>query len=49
MIAKRNGASLVIINLTETPHDHLADVVINEMDGEVLSSVIKKAKEKLAK
>lgn len=49
MIAKRAGAKLVIINLTETPHDHLADVVINEMAGEVLSSVIKKVKEKLSK
>jgi NAD-dependent deacetylase len=49
MIAKRAGARLVIINLTDTPHDHLADVVINEKTGEVLSQSVAKAKEKLQK
>jgi NAD-dependent deacetylase len=47
MIAKRHGARLVIINLTGTPHDHLADIVINEKTGEVLSRSIERAKEKL--
>ena len=49
MIAKRAGAKLVIINLTDTPHDHLADVVINEKTGEVLTQSVAKAKEKLPK
>ena len=47
MIAKRSGAKLVIINLTETPHDRLADIVINEKTGETLSQSVAKAKEKL--
>lgn len=45
LIAKRGGARLVIINLTPTPHDHHADVVINEMAGTVLSRVMAKVKE----
>ena len=47
VIAKRSGARLVIINLTDTPHDHLADIVINEKTGEVLSEAVARAKEKL--
>ena len=49
IIAKRSGAKLVIINLDETPHDHLADIVINEKTGEVLTKSVARAKEKLLK
>ena len=38
--AKRGGARLVIFNLTPTPHDSHADVVINEKTGESLSKVV---------
>jgi len=48
VIAKRGGARLVILNLTETPHDHHADVVIAEKTGETLSRIVALAKEKLS-
>lgn len=48
VIAKRAGAKLVIINLTETPHDHYADIVITEKTGETLSQVVTRLTEKLA-
>ena len=38
-IAKTSGAALVIINKTETPLDDLADLVIRESIGEVLSGL----------
>jgi NAD-dependent deacetylase len=47
LLAKRSGARLVIINLTETPHDGYADVVISEKTGEALSRIIARAREKL--
>jgi NAD-dependent deacetylase len=46
LIAKDNGARLVIINLTETPHDRFADVVINEKIGYVLPLVVEQVKAK---
>ncbi len=45
--AKRNGARLVILNLTPTPHDHYADIVISEKTGETLSQIVARAKAKL--
>jgi NAD-dependent deacetylase len=39
IIAKRNGAKLVIITLSDTPHDAYADVVINEKTGPTLSRI----------
>lgn len=48
VIAKRNGARLVILNLTETPHDRYADVVINEKTGETLDKVLTSVKQKLS-
>ncbi len=48
LLAKHGGARLVILNLTETPHDHHADVIIKEKTGEALSKIVAKAKEKLA-
>jgi NAD-dependent deacetylase len=49
LIAKRNGARLVIMNLTPTPHDAHADVVVNEKTGETLTKIINKVKTLLAK
>jgi len=48
VIAKRSGARLVILNLTPTPHDGHADVVIGEKTGETLARIVKRAREKLA-
>jgi len=48
LIAKENGARLVIINLTPTPHDHYADIVINEKTGPVLSKIADRVKAKLS-
>ena len=45
--AKRSGARLVILNLTGTPHDSQADVVIAEKTGETLSRIVALVKEKL--
>ncbi|MFC1965042.1 NAD-dependent deacetylase [Chloroflexota bacterium] len=47
LIAKDNGAKLAIINLTSTPHDRYADIVINEKTGEVLPKVVEQVKAKL--
>jgi NAD-dependent deacetylase len=44
--AVQAGARLVIINLTETPLDHRADVVINARAGETMAGILKKVKEK---
>jgi NAD-dependent deacetylase len=38
--AKRNGAFLVIINLSETPYDELCDVLIRAMAGQVLPHIV---------
>lgn len=47
LIAKTNGAGLVIINLTPTPHDQYADVVIYEKTGQILSQIVEQVKAKL--
>jgi len=49
LIAKRSGAKLVIMNLTPTPHDSQADVVINEKSGETLTKIIARVKKILGK
>jgi NAD-dependent deacetylase len=38
--AKRAGATLVIVNLTETPHDAHADLVIKGSAASVLSALV---------
>jgi NAD-dependent deacetylase len=38
--AKQSGASLVIVNRTETPLDDVADIVVRESIGESLSQVL---------
>ena len=47
VLAKNSGARLVILNLTSTPHDNHADVVINEKTGETLSRIVEQVKSKL--
>ena len=41
LIAKRNGAVLVIVNIDPTPLDDRADLVINDSASKVLSKLIK--------
>jgi len=47
LIAREHGARLVIINLTSTPHDPCADVIINEKSGGVLSRIVDIVRTKL--
>jgi NAD-dependent deacetylase len=47
MIARQNGAKLVIITLSETPYDGYADAVINEKTGPTLSRITEHVKTKL--
>lgn len=47
LIAKHNGAKLVIINLTPTPHDAYADIVIHGKTGEMLPQIVEQVKAKL--
>jgi NAD-dependent deacetylase len=39
IIARDHGAKLVIITLSNTPHDNYADVIINEKTGTTLTSL----------
>jgi NAD-dependent deacetylase len=48
LIAKDNGARLIIINLTPTPHDSYADIVIHSKTGPVLSQIVEQVKAKLS-
>jgi len=47
LVAKRNGAKLVIINRDPTPYDHMADIVIHGQAGPVMASVLEKLKQGL--
>ena len=47
LLARDSGAKLVIVNLTPTPHDRYADIVINEKTGETLSQIVEQVKAKL--
>lgn len=47
IIAKNNGAKLVIVNLTPTPHDGYADIVIHKKLGQSLSQAVERVKRKL--
>jgi len=47
LVAKRNGARLVIINRDPTPHDEMADMVIHGQAGSVMASVLEKVKQEL--
>ncbi|MFC1961727.1 NAD-dependent deacetylase [Chloroflexota bacterium] len=49
LIAKERGAKLVIVNLSPTPHDHYADVIINEKTGVTLPPIVTAVRAKLGK
>jgi NAD-dependent deacetylase len=49
LIAKQNGAKLVIITLSDTPHDHYADAVINDKTGPTMSRITESVKARLKK
>ena len=46
LTAKTNGAKLIIVNLSETPHDRYADIVINEKLGDTLTQIVELVKAK---
>jgi NAD-dependent deacetylase len=46
LVAKRNGAKLVIINRDPTPYDPMADIVIHGQAGPVMAGILEKVKEK---
>jgi NAD-dependent deacetylase len=47
LVAKRNGAKLVIINRDPTPYDDMADIVIHGQAGPTMASILEKVKEGL--
>ena len=48
LYAKQSGAKLVIVNLTATPSDRIADVVIHGSAGEVMGRVVAEVKQRLS-
>jgi NAD-dependent deacetylase len=46
LTAKESGARLIIINLTPTPHDPYADIVIHDKTGPALSQIVERVKAK---
>jgi NAD-dependent deacetylase len=49
LTAKRHGGKLVIINMSSTPHDAYADMVINGKAGEIMPQLVDELKELLSK
>ena len=47
LVAKQNGARLVIINRDPTPYDDMADAVIHGQAGTTMAGILKKLREKL--
>jgi len=47
LVAKRNGARLVIINRDPTPYDDMADIVIHSQAGPTMASVLEYVKKEL--
>ena len=47
LVAKRNGARLVIINRDPTPYDDMADVVIHGQAGPIVASILREVKKGL--
>jgi NAD-dependent deacetylase len=45
--AKANGAKLIILNLTPTPQDGYADIVIHKKIGQTLPQIVEKVKKRL--
>jgi NAD-dependent deacetylase len=48
LLAKQHGATLIILNLTDTPHDRYADIIIREKTGATLSRVMERLRDRLA-
>lgn len=48
LYAKQSGAGLVIINMTPTPTDRIADVVIQAAAGEVMGRILQAVKQRLS-
>jgi NAD-dependent deacetylase len=48
LYAKQSGARLVIVNLSETPADGIADVVIHAAAGEVMGRILAQVRQRLA-
>ena len=48
LYAKQSGAKLVIVNLTPTPSDRIADVVIHASAGEVMGRILAEVKQRLS-
>ncbi len=47
LVAKRNGAKLVIINRDPTPYDEMADIVIHGQAGSTMASILECVKREL--
>jgi NAD-dependent deacetylase len=47
VVAKRNGAKLVIINRDPTPYDHMADIVIHGQAGLIMANILENVKKQL--
>ena len=47
LVAKRNGAKLVIINRDPTSYDDMADLVIHGQAGPIMESILKEVKKEL--
>jgi len=47
LVAKKNGAKLVIINRDPTPYDDMADLVIHGQAGSTMASIVEYVKQKL--
>jgi hypothetical protein len=47
VVAEQAGAKIVIINITPTPADRIADIVINASAGDVLGRIIGEVKQRL--
>jgi len=48
LYAKKAGAALVIINMSPTPHDKYADVIIRMKAGEIVPAIVELVKRKIA-
>ncbi len=48
LYAKQSGAALVIVNLSETPHDPHADVLILGKAGPVMAEIVERVRKNLA-
>jgi len=47
VMAKRNGAKLVIINRDSTPHDRMADEIVRESAGATMTKILKGAQKEI--